>query len=431
MNQEIQQPLMNDNLRQSPYQTDDRGTMISYQNMAIVVLVGLLVLSFLGINILLVVGNFFQTIINLFGPLVYQILGVFGYTAGAVINKTADIAGDTAKVGVDVAEGTVQSVGNLLLKSSGVVVDPYAKAQLDKTMNTQIRIPLPKETVYVPVPVPSPGTSKSLDTFLNNPVTRFFGYTTPGPTTKPPLTVAPLTASPLTVAPLTVAPLTVAPLTPAANLIPSSDSASSKIQAPITANKTSWCLVGEENGRRTCLDVQDQTKCLSGQIYPSQQDCLSIQPDNTNLSINKMNSNVIVPSMNSNMISYGNGTMMMNGLPMPPLSMQQPLTTQPPVSSDPSPLQLPQMIGSGPLPPQKNSGFPNILTPLPVSGKFITPPPPQTKPGYNAPLPYKASIPSPASSDLNVIQADGPPIGNGNGPVNYFYTYGTRDVMSN
>jgi hypothetical protein len=428
MNQEMQQPMY---IRAD--QTDDRSSTITYQNFAIIALVVLLVLSFLGINILLVIGNFFQTIINLFGPLVYQILGVFGYTAGSVINKTADIAGDTAKVGVDVAEGTVQSVGNLLMKSSGVVVDPAAKAQLDKAMNTPIRVPLPKETVYVPVPVPAPSAApKSLDTYLNNPVTRFFSS---APAATPTTSISPTTRAPVTT---TTAPVTTtsAPTTATPTLIPSSDSASSKIQAPITSNKTSWCLVGEDNGRRSCVDVQDQTKCLSGQIYPSQQDCLSIQPDSSNLSVNKP----IVPSMNSNMISYGNGTMMMNGLPMPPP------VTQTPIPTEPQPLQLPQMIGAGPLPSQKSGGFPNVLTPVPItSNKFITPTPQYVAPSVDSPavaaansLVATASVAnasvataSPASSDPRVIEADGPPIGNGNGPVNYFYAYGTRDVISN
>jgi len=396
MNQPEENPIYSRPNPINQIQSSDASSlgMITYQNWAIVVLVGLLILSFLGINILLVIGNFFQAIINAFGPLVYQILGVFGYTAGSVINKTADIAGDTAKAGVDIAEGTVQSVGNLLLKSSGTVVDPAARSQLDTAMNTQIRIPMPTQTVPVPVPVPVPvstpvsdnRTSKSLDDYLNNPVTRFLGYETASPSPS--------------------------------YSIPSSDSATSKIQSPITSNKTSWCLVGEDNGRRTCIDVQDQTKCLSGQIYPSQQDCLSIQPDSSTLGQNKMASNPIIPNMNSNIISYGNGTMMMNGLPMPQPQLPQTMDITP---KEPLPLELPQMVGNGPLPSQKNAGFPNTLTPLPNNSKFIT-----SVPAQPLIIQTPATNPSPASMDPNVIQADGPPIGNGNGPVNYFYSYSTR-----
>jgi hypothetical protein len=54
---------------------------------------------------------------------------------------------------------------------------------------------------------------------------------------------------------------------------------------PIQSNassKSNWCLVGEYNGTRGCISVSDQDKCLSGQVFPSQQQCL-----NPNLSQNK------------------------------------------------------------------------------------------------------------------------------------------------
>jgi hypothetical protein len=49
----------------------------------------------------------------------------------------------------------------------------------------------------------------------------------------------------------------------------------SSIQKPISSNKSSWCLVGEYQGTRGCIDVKDGDKCISGQIYPSQKMCLN------------------------------------------------------------------------------------------------------------------------------------------------------------
>lgn len=54
---------------------------------------------------------------------------------------------------------------------------------------------------------------------------------------------------------------------------PSPDASSSAIQK--TPTKNSWCLVGEYNGARGCVSVSDQDKCLSGQVFPSQQMCLN------------------------------------------------------------------------------------------------------------------------------------------------------------
>lgn len=390
----------NSGIRNVSGETENQMNMGQSQNLIIGLLVILLVLSFLGINILLVVGNFFQALINIFGPLVYQILGVFGYTTGAVINKTADVVSDTTKVGIDIAEGTVQSVGNLLIKSSGAVVDPNAKRLLDNVVNTPIRLKMPTPPpVFVPVPVPvpvevkvpvySPGSSKnsvSFNSLLNNPITRFLLYDpsktpAPTPTAAVPTTPVPTTAVPTTAVPTTPVPTAPVPTTPAPTTgVPTETSA--KIQNPISSNKISWCFAGEYQGKRGCVEVEDQSKCLSGQVFPSQQSCLS-----TTSSSDSLVSKPIVPTMSSAVSTYGNGTMMMNGLPAPPTPPNRPTieqlqTMNPSIVSQPAATSIQQ---------QQNSPF----------------------------LPY-----IPPQTNSSIITADGPPLVNG--PINYFYTYSDK-----
>jgi hypothetical protein len=436
--------------------------MFQTQNMIIGLLVILLVLSFLGINILLVIGNFFQAIINIFGPLVYQILGVFGYTTGAVINKTADVVSDTTKVGIDIAEGTVQSVGNLLIKSSGAVVDPNAKRLLDNAVDTPIRVKIPTPPpVYIPVPVPvpvevkvpvySPGSknsSVSFNSLLNNPITRFLMYdpnktpvptvplpTVPLPTTAVPTTAVPTTAVPTTAVPTTAVPTTAVPTTAVPTTAVPTESVS-KIQNPISSSKISWCFTGEYQGKRGCVDVSDQSKCLSGQVFPSQQACLA-----TKSSSNPLISNPIVPTMSSTIPNYGNGTMMMNGLPIPPIpparptieqmqtmnpSLKPPNTTAtggPGGSTQPTAQSVtgtsPQStIALGPMAADLStvSQQPMATSSSPISQQQIL---------ANAPfLPY-----IPPQTNAAIIQGDGPPLVNG--PINYFYTYSDRLATGN
>lgn len=47
------------------------------------------------------------------------------------------------------------------------------------------------------------------------------------------------------------------------------------VQRPITSNKSGWCLVGEYEGKRGCIAVDEQDRCMSGQIYPSQVACMN------------------------------------------------------------------------------------------------------------------------------------------------------------
>jgi len=178
--------------------SSDEG-LFSSKNTLIIILVTLLVFSFLGVNLLFVFGNFMQTISNIFGPLVAQILSIFGYTTGTVLNKSADIVSDVAKTGIDIADGTLHSVGDLLKGVSSQNVDPNARNQLDKSLN-------------------SSGIQ----------------YSEPSP-----------------------------------------DNSINPIQKPITSGKQAWCLVGEYQGKRGCIAVSDSNKCLSGQIFPTQQLCLN------------------------------------------------------------------------------------------------------------------------------------------------------------
>ena len=56
---------------------------------------------------------------------------------------------------------------------------------------------------------------------------------------------------------------------------PKPDSTVNPIQNPITSGKQNWCLVGEYQGKRGCIAVSESDKCLSGQIFPTQQMCLN------------------------------------------------------------------------------------------------------------------------------------------------------------
>lgn len=188
--------------------SDEGGITIS-RSLLITVLTILLILSVLGINLLTIfgniiqiVGNFFQVIVDIFKPIFIQIFSLFGYTTGTVINTTADVVSETAKTGIDIAAGSIQSVGNILKDSSKNVVDPSTKRRFDNALN----------------------------------ISNIQGS------------------------------------------VPDADSTTSNIQTPI--GKTQWCLAGEFKGRRGCVEIDQDTKCMSGQIFPSQHQCLN--PNLTN-----------------------------------------------------------------------------------------------------------------------------------------------------
>jgi hypothetical protein len=80
----------------------------------IIILGVLLILSLLGVNFFYMIGNVLDKFFSGLKYYFLQLLTSLGFYSGAIINTTADVVGDTAKTGIDIAEGTVQSVGNLL-----------------------------------------------------------------------------------------------------------------------------------------------------------------------------------------------------------------------------------------------------------------------------------------------------------------------------
>jgi hypothetical protein len=98
----------------------------------IVILIVVILLLYLGINMFNIFGDSIQSIINITNPFVSKFLAAIGYSTGQAINVTSDVAADTVKTTVDVADGVVQNVGNLLIDASEEA-DPTASS-LQKSM---------------------------------------------------------------------------------------------------------------------------------------------------------------------------------------------------------------------------------------------------------------------------------------------------------
>ena len=180
-------------------------SLFSEKNILIFVLIGLLILSFIGFNMLAFSGNVLQSIADVFGPVFVKVTSMFGYSAGELVNTTSGVAADAAKLGVDIAEGTARSVGDLLINASKGGMDESQRRSLSESIRS------PHGCTDNVASAPNPEDSGS------------------------------------------------------------------DIQKSIASKKGSggWCLVGEYNGARSCVGMDEHDKCMSGQIFPSQKMCLN------------------------------------------------------------------------------------------------------------------------------------------------------------
>jgi len=53
------------------------------------------------------------------------------------------------------------------------------------------------------------------------------------------------------------------------------DDSMSNIQKSKSGSKSGWCFIGEDRGFRSCIQVNENEKCMSGDIFPSQEICIN------------------------------------------------------------------------------------------------------------------------------------------------------------
>jgi hypothetical protein len=108
--------------------TDSTGGF-SNKTVIIIILCVIILLILLNYRI----GNIFRNIAAMVYNFIMKILAFFGFVSGTVINVTADVTSDVARTGIDIAEGTLHSVGNIL---TGKQQDQSQLPDLDKKLNT-------------------------------------------------------------------------------------------------------------------------------------------------------------------------------------------------------------------------------------------------------------------------------------------------------
>jgi len=89
-----------------------------FKNIIIIILVVLLASSVIGIDLIQSTRGVVEYIVDMLRPLIGSFLSAFAYITGVTLNTTSDVIGDTAKTGIDIAEDTLQSVGNILIDAS-------------------------------------------------------------------------------------------------------------------------------------------------------------------------------------------------------------------------------------------------------------------------------------------------------------------------
>ena len=93
----------------------DHVLKFDLRTIVIVTLLIIVILAFLGFNVLNMFGNALHSIFDAIHPLTSGITGLVRKSTGTIINKAAKISADVSKGGIDLAEGAVEDVGNIII----------------------------------------------------------------------------------------------------------------------------------------------------------------------------------------------------------------------------------------------------------------------------------------------------------------------------
>ena len=189
----------------------------SYTRIGLIVVI----LLFLGVNIFSYLGDFLQIIKDAFAPLLKNILESFGYVVTETTKDVTQVAAAGAKLGIDVAAGTIESGVNVIQgqldleqgsgqrsgQRSGQGLNPYQKNNLSKQASV----------------------SASLSSALAD-----AEY----------------------------------------NTEPLPDDATSSTQRN-GSGKSGYCYIGEDRGFRSCIAIKEGDVCMSGEIFPTNAICVN------------------------------------------------------------------------------------------------------------------------------------------------------------
>ena len=179
-----------------------------------------MILLFLGVNIFSYLGDFLQIIKEALAPLLKNILESLGYVVTETTKDVTQVTAAGAKLGIDVAAGTVESGINViqgqldLEQGPGQVQGQGQRGQSPSQQNNMSR----QNTL-----------SASLSSALAD---------------------AEYNSEPLP-----------------------DDSMSSTQRNG--SGKSGYCYIGEDRGFRSCIQVKDGDMCMSGDIFPSQALCVN------------------------------------------------------------------------------------------------------------------------------------------------------------
>lgn len=221
------------------------AALVANQRIIIFILLVILVFSLMGSEAFVVINNVFSYLTTTIGKIIMYVSANLGYSVGTIVDTTSNVASNATISTVQLADGAIGSIGGIFRDANASRVSPEFKKEMDQiAASSKDFLLLPGAsgvgasgtgTVSGSGRTDYAGLRRDLDDVINK-----------------------------------VNNLGVASSATTAAV----DSSESPMQKPMTAQKASWCLVGEYNKKRGCVAVNQGDKCMSGAVFDSREQCM-------------------------------------------------------------------------------------------------------------------------------------------------------------
>lgn len=233
------------------------NAVVANQRWIIVFLVVILFFSLLGAEGFNIIGSILSNLVQLITKLVVYISANLGYSTGSLINSSSNIASNAAISSLEVADGAINSVGNIFRDSAEKNITPEIKKTMDKIVDeSEDFLLLPRKEENKPQVISSAGAAaasgggedslrRDLDEVINR-MNRIEKNTVNEDKTNG------------------IIQQRAAGGTNAGNIGGGS----------VNVDKNAWCLVGSLGGKRSCISVKSGDTCGYARLYDDKLSCI-------------------------------------------------------------------------------------------------------------------------------------------------------------
>ena len=206
--------LQTTDINSGSFSNNDSGFFSGLKNISITTwILIILILSFFGFNIFFYLAKGTQDITNFFGPLLKMIFGT-----------TIEVTSDVIDVSAEGAKAVVSGTAGVINKGLTTIQEITPNSSDSQTS-------LKTETVQSTIPQPDLMQNNTLNKALNTSQMK--------------------------------------------NTNTQDYEASEASSSVNSVGQAGWCFIGEDKGYRTCSEIGVNDKCMSGDIFPSQEICIN------------------------------------------------------------------------------------------------------------------------------------------------------------